>query len=100
MYANAMTTTISLTKSPTALEQLAIQFKALGDLTRLDLMMSVAQSSAAEACVCDLTPDTGLKQSTVSHHLKILVDAGLLTRTQRGKWAYYQLTEDAKSLLS
>ncbi len=99
MYDQHMATAISLTKSQQTLEKLAIQFKALGDPTRLALMMAVAQSSTAEACVCDLTPDTGLKQSTVSHHLKILVDAELLTRAQRGKWAYYQLTEIAVTLL-
>ncbi len=99
MYALGMANAISLTKSPAALEKMAVQFKALGDPTRLALMISVRQSSTAEACVCDLTPETGLKQSTVSHHLKILVDADLLTRTQRGKWAYYQLTDDARELL-
>ena len=78
---------------------MAAQFKALGDETRLSLMMSVANGSDGEACVCDLTPDTGLSQSTVSHHLKLLVEAGLLTRSQRGKWAYYSLTLDAERLL-
>ncbi|MEI9906792.1 MAG: metalloregulator ArsR/SmtB family transcription factor [Actinomycetota bacterium] len=78
---------------------MAEQFKALGDGTRLEIMMAVASSENAEACVCDLTPDTGLAQSTVSHHLKLLVEAGLLTRTQRGKWAYYALTKDAVRLL-
>ncbi len=90
---------ISLTKSPKALGVMAEQFKALGDGTRLEIMMAVASSENAEACVCDLTPDTGLAQSTVSHHLKLLVEAGLLTRTQRGKWAYYALTKDAVRLL-
>ena len=78
---------------------MAEQFKALGDQTRLGIMMAVASTENAEACVCDLTPDTGLAQSTVSHHLKILVDAGLLKRTQRGKWAYYELTSAAHKLL-
>lgn len=78
---------------------MAEQFKALGDETRLALMVAVSVSENSEACVCDLTPNTGLAQSTVSHHLKILVDAGLLTRTQRGKWAYYELTKDARLLL-
>lgn len=78
---------------------MADQFKALGDETRLEIMMAVVSSPNAEACVCDLTPDTGLAQSTVSHHLKLLVEAGLLTRTQRGKWAYYALTKDALKLL-
>jgi len=90
---------LTLTKSPKQLHLLAEQFKALGDQTRLQLMMAVAAGENSEACVCDLTPDTGLAQSTVSHHLKLLVDAGLLERSQRGKWAFYSLTESAKKLL-
>ena len=88
-----------LTKAPQQLSLLAKQFKALGDPTRLQLMMAVAGGENAEACVCDLTPDSGLAQSTVSHHLKLLVDAGLLERSQRGKWAFYTLTSAAKKLL-
>jgi ArsR family transcriptional regulator len=99
MYSSPMTQTLKLSHSPKALASLAEQFKALGDETRLGLMMAVAASEDAEACVCDLTPDTGLAQSTVSHHLKLLVDSGLLNRTQRGKWAYYSLTATAKKLL-
>ena len=99
MYAGSMAQVISLTKSPKAREKMVEQFRALGDETRLALMMAVSTSENSEACVCDLTPDTGLAQSTVSHHLKMLVDAGLLTRTQRGKWAYYALTKEAQKIL-
>lgn len=99
MYDRHVAQTIALTHSPKDVEKLAEQFKALGDNTRLSLMMAVAAGENAEACVCDLTPETGLAQSTVSHHLKLLVDAGLLTRTQRGKWAFYALTKDAQKLL-
>ena len=99
MYSYGMAQTLKLSHSPKVLASLAEQFKALGDETRLGLMMAVAASDGAEACVCDLTPDTGLAQSTVSHHLKLLVDSGLLERTQRGKWAYYSLTPAAKKLL-
>ena len=99
MYASKMAQFISLTKSPKQVGKMAEQFKALGDETRLSLLMAVAASENAEACVCDLTPDTGLAQSTVSHHLKLLVEAGLLNRTQRGKWAYYELTSAAHRLL-
>jgi ArsR family transcriptional regulator len=94
-----MSQSIMFTKPPKQVSLLAEQFKALGDPTRLQLMMAVAAGENAEACVCDLTPDTGLAQSTVSHHLKLLVDAGLLERSQRGKWAYYSLTLAAKKLL-
>jgi len=99
MYSYGMAQTLKLSYSPKALTNLAEQFKALGDETRLGLMMAVAASDGAEACVCDLTPDTGLAQSTVSHHLKLLVDSGLLERSQRGKWAYYSLTPAAMKLL-
>ena len=95
-----MSQILTLTKSPRQLNLLAEQFKALGDQTRLQLMMAVAAGENSEACVCDLTPDTGLAQSTVSHHLKLLVDAGLLERSQRGKWAFYSLTLAAKKLLT
>ena len=99
MYAWPVARAISLTKSPRELAVLADQFKALGDPTRLALILAVSNGDSAEACVCDLTPGTGLAQSTVSHHLRLLVDAGLLQRTQRGKWAYYSLTNTAKTFL-
>ena len=99
MYSCGVAKEFKISYSPKALSSLAEQFKALGDETRLGLIMAVAASEDAEACVCDLTPDTGLAQSTVSHHLKLLVDSGLLIRTQRGKWAYYSLTASAKKLL-
>ncbi|GAB3164159.1 metalloregulator ArsR/SmtB family transcription factor [Myceligenerans halotolerans] len=69
--------------------ELARVFKALSDPTRVQLVSIIAAHDGGEACVCDLTEPVGLSQPTVSHHLKILVDAGFLTRTQRGKWAYY-----------
>lgn len=99
MYDFGMAKHLAISKSPKAIEALADQYKALGDQTRLKLMMAVISSGDAEACVCDLTPATGLAQSTVSHHLKILVDAKLLNREQRGKWSYYSLTETAQKLL-
>ncbi len=95
-----MSTPVVLTKSPADLSLIATQFKALGDSTRLELIMSVAASATSEACVCDLTPNTGLTQGTVSHHLRILVEAGLLKRSQRGKWSYYSLTGAAHGILT
>lgn len=70
-------------------------FKALGDPTRLKLLSMVKAAGTGEACVCDLTPAVGLGQPTVSHHLKILVDAGLLHREKRGTWAYYSVAPGA-----
>ena len=70
---------------------LAAGFKALSDPARLQLISLVAAHGDQEACVCDLTEPVGLSQPTVSHHLKLLVEAGILSREQRGKWAYYKL---------
>ena len=67
---------------------------------RLRLISLVAAHEDAEACVCELTDPVGLSQPTVAHHLKILVDAGILTREQRGKWAYYRLVPEALNVLA
>jgi ArsR family transcriptional regulator len=85
---------------PAEAETLAGGFKALADPTRLRLISLVAAHDDAEACVCDLTDPVGLSQPTVSHHLKILVDAGILSREQRGKWAYYRLVPEALDALA
>ena len=100
MYTHGMVTGISLTKSPKQVATLADQLKALGDSTRLEMILAVASSEGAEACVCDLTPETGLTQGTVSHHLRLLVEAGLLERELRGKWSFYSLTTTGTNLLS
>jgi ArsR family transcriptional regulator len=76
-------------------EALAFVLKAMADPTRLRLLSLVAAHEAGEACVCELIDPVGLSQPTVSHHLKILVDAGLLTRDKRGVWAYYRLVPGA-----
>jgi ArsR family transcriptional regulator, arsenate/arsenite/antimonite-responsive transcriptional repressor len=78
----------------TQAETLAIALKAIADPTRLRLISLVAAHEEHEACVCDLVDSVGLAQPTVSHHLKVLVDAGVLTREQRGRWAYYRLVPD------
>ncbi|MFZ2481980.1 MAG: metalloregulator ArsR/SmtB family transcription factor [Propioniciclava sp.] len=80
--------------------RLARMFKALGDPTRVRLVSMIAARSGAEACVCDLTGPVGLSQPTVSHHMKQLVDAGLVTREQRGKWAYYAIVPETLAMLS
>ncbi|WP_121368326.1 ArsR/SmtB family transcription factor [Frondihabitans australicus] len=74
-------------------ESLAKTLKALADPARLRLLSMVAAHQDREACVCDLTEPLGLSQPTVSHHLKVLVDAGFLTRSKRGTWAYYALAD-------
>ncbi|MET0724858.1 MAG: metalloregulator ArsR/SmtB family transcription factor [Leifsonia sp.] len=81
-------------------ERTALLFKALADPTRLRLISIVAASEGQEACVCDLTDPIGLSQPTVSHHLKILMDAGYLARSKRGAWAYYKLVPGSLDRLS
>ncbi|SEG91732.1 ArsR family transcriptional regulator [Nonomuraea solani] len=77
-----------------AAERLASALKAVADPTRLQVLSMISGSPAGEACVLDLTAPLGLTQPTVSHHLKILVDAGLLTREKRGKWAWYSIVPE------
>jgi ArsR family transcriptional regulator len=74
---------------------LALRLKALADPTRLRLLAIVAAHDDGEACVCELTDPVALSQPTVSHHLRLLVEAGFLTREKRGVWAYYRLVPDA-----
>ncbi|GAA5229797.1 ArsR/SmtB family transcription factor [Arthrobacter cryoconiti] len=69
--------------------------KALSDPNRLRLLSIVKAGDTGGSCVCDLTEPLDLGQPTVSHHLKILVDAGLLEREKRGTWAYYSLVPGA-----
>lgn len=76
-------------------ERVARVFKALGDPTRVRLLSLIADGAGGEACICDLTEPVGLSQGTVSHHMKLLTDAGLVTREQRGKWAYFALNDGA-----
>jgi ArsR family transcriptional regulator len=71
----------------------AALFKALGDPARVRIVNLLAQNQES-VCVCEITPAIGLSQPTVSHHLKKLVQAGLLEREQRGVWAYYSLDRD------
>jgi ArsR family transcriptional regulator, arsenate/arsenite/antimonite-responsive transcriptional repressor len=81
-------------------EDLARMLKALADPTRLQLVSMVASHAGGEACVCDLTDPLGLTQPTISHHLKVLVDAGIFTRDKRGKWAYYALVPSVLDALA
>lgn len=79
----------------TEAEQIARTFKALGDPARVRLLSMIASSPDAEACICDLTEPVGLSQGTVSHHMRLLVEAGLVEREQRGRWAYYSIADGA-----
>lgn len=66
-------------------------FKALSDPARLRVLSLIAAQPAGEACNCELIEPLGLSQPTVSHHLKVLYDAGLLARERRGQWIYYRI---------
>ena len=83
-----------------AAERLASMFKALADPARVKLVSLIAASDGGEACICDLTEPLGLSQPTVSHHMKMLVDVGLVSRDQRGKWAYYRVNDDVLETLA
>lgn len=94
----AATTCCSLTAGPIAAdeaERLAGMLKALAAPTRLRLVSHINAQGCQDVCACDLTEELGITQPTVSHHMKKLVDAGLLTREQRGKWAHYSIVPEA-----
>jgi len=76
-------------------EQIAPLLKALADPVRLRLMSMVASHEGGEACVCDLTEGFDLSQPTISHHLKVLHEVGLLDRSKRGVWVYYKARSEA-----
>ena len=75
-------------------EALATAFKAIADPGRLRLLSFIAGQPGGEACVCNLVAPLGLAQPTVSHHLKVLTDAGLLARERRGTWMFYRLVPE------
>ncbi|HSJ92782.1 MAG TPA: metalloregulator ArsR/SmtB family transcription factor [Gaiellaceae bacterium] len=77
----------------------AAVFAALGDPARVRIVNLLATSEAA-VCVCELVAPLSLSQPTVSHHLKKLMEAGLLEREQRGRWAYYSLSGEARERLA
>jgi ArsR family transcriptional regulator len=86
--------------TPHQAADLARTLKALADPTRLRLVSMVAAHEGREACVCELIEPLGLTQPTISHHLKILVDAGIFSRDKRGVWAYYALRPAALQALA
>lgn len=78
-------------------EELAAAFKVLADPVRLRLLSMIA--TAEEACACDLTQPLARSQPTVSHHLALLTEAGLVTREKRGRWAYYRAVPERLAVL-
>jgi ArsR family transcriptional regulator len=81
-------------------QQLATRLKALADPARLRLLSLLLAGDGQEACTCELTEPLGLSQPTVSHHLKKLAEAGLITGDRRGVWTYYRVVPDALSALA
>ena len=80
-------------------DQLAHVLKAIADPARLRLLSLIQAQPGAEACVCHLIEPLGLAQPTVSHHLKVLRDAGLVVRERRASWAYYRVVPETLSVL-
>ena len=76
-------------------EQVAPMLKALADPVRLRLMSLIASHEGGEACVCDLVDAFELSQPTISHHLKVLHESGLLSRDKRGVWVHYRVRADS-----
>lgn len=92
-----------VTREPLTTEQaadLAGVLKALADPVRLRLLSLVASHAGGEACVCDLTGEFDVSQPTISHHLKVLREAGLLTSERRASWVYYRVVPERVVLLS
>jgi ArsR family transcriptional regulator len=83
-----------------AATELSAVFKALGDPVRLRLFSLIGSHADGEACVCDLTGEFDVGQPTISHHLKVLREAGLLTAERRASWVYYRVAPQALSALA
>lgn len=81
-------------------EQVAVLLKAIADPVRLRLMSMILSHKGGEACVCDLNDAFDLSQPTISHHLKILYQAGLLDRERRGTWVYYKAMPEALAAMT
>ncbi|TQM64208.1 ArsR/SmtB family transcription factor [Humibacillus xanthopallidus] len=86
--------------SPEAAEGIVPVLKALADPVRLRLLSLVASHEGGEACVCDLNDAFELSQPTISHHLKVLHEAGLLEREKRGVWVYYRSSPESMAALA
>ncbi|MGE3287606.1 MAG: ArsR/SmtB family transcription factor [Pseudonocardia sp.] len=80
--------------SPRQAAELAAVFKAMGDPGRLRLLSLIASHDGGEVCVCELTGVFELSQPTISHHLRVLREAGLVTGERRGTWVYYRLVAE------
>lgn len=86
--------------SAAAAADMAVKLKALADPVRLQLFSAIASHAGGQACVCDISDGLEVSQPTVSHHLKVLRDAGLLTSERRASWVYYAVVPEALASLS
>ena len=84
---------------PVEADELAAGFKLLADPVRLRILSLIANSATGEMCACDLPAPIGRSQPTISHHLSLLTEAGLLSREQRGKWAWFRVESDRVAVL-
>lgn len=85
--------------NPEEAAPIAAIFRVLGEPARLQLLSLIANQPKGEACVCELTEPLGLTQPTVSHHLKVMYEAGLLDKERRGTWIYYRLVPESLEAL-
>lgn len=85
---------------PDAAHETAAMFKALADPVRLRVLSAIAARDGGEACVCDVSDGLDVSQPTISHHLKVLRDAGLVTSERRASWVYYRVVPEALQCLS
>jgi ArsR family transcriptional regulator, arsenate/arsenite/antimonite-responsive transcriptional repressor len=86
--------------SPAGAEEMAALFKAVADPVRLRLLSLIACHPGGESCVCDLTPEFDMTAPSVSYHLKILREAGLISSERRGTWVYYRVMPQAMARMS
>ncbi len=101
--ADPLTCCVPLSREPISAAQAASVvplLKAIADPARLRLLSLVLSHEGGEACVCDLLPHFDLSQPTISHHLKVLHDAGLVDREKRGTWVYYIARPEAMAALA
>jgi ArsR family transcriptional regulator len=84
---------------PSRADSFARMFKAVGDPVRLRLLSMIASARTGEVCVCELTADFELSGPTISHHLKVLREAGLVDSDRRGTWVYYRLIPAALAVM-
>jgi ArsR family transcriptional regulator, arsenate/arsenite/antimonite-responsive transcriptional repressor len=78
---------------------LAVLFRVLGEPARLLLLSAIAAQPSGEVCACELVESLGLSQPTVSHHLKVMYEAGLLTKERRSTWIYYRIVRERLTFL-